>query len=234
MSVASNMLSKAHRSHTTFFLDRGKQMFKPPTPLLAGELPVSPGAAFVYRAYDEDGDLLYVGLADHVMHRLGGHRDKRAEWLEFAVRIEWEMYGSREDAAWVERRTIIDEQPDFNVTHNQRRIAAHQFGHRRLYPAEAWATLGSAVREARTIAGLPQKAVAQLVGVDVELVRGLERGSFQGWGKESLRKLEPAVWWNAGSIEEVLCGRTASLMTQPQRIQRAVAAAHAFLESRGQ
>lgn len=207
-------------------------MTKLPTPIATGEIPVSPNASFVYKAYDEDGDLLYVGLADNVLHRTAGHRDKRAEWLQFAVRIEWAMYGSREDAAWVERRTIIDEQPDFNLAHNQRRIAAQQFGHRRLYPADAWARLGVTVHEARSAEGLTQKTLAVMADVDVALIRSLERGLFAGWDKVTLEKLEGGLSWKQGSIEEVLVGRLPAAMTRAERVQRAFTAAQTFLEGR--
>ena len=68
----------------------------------------------VYRAYDEDGDLLYVGISMNPDGRFAKHRSS-AWWPEVdEITIQW--FDGREPAKAVERRAIIEESPRYNIT----------------------------------------------------------------------------------------------------------------------
>jgi len=73
---------------------------------------VSDGTA-VYRLYDADGGLLYIGCSSHFPQRWYQHSKDKSWWPQVAVReITW--YGSYEEAVTVERAAILDENPLYN------------------------------------------------------------------------------------------------------------------------
>jgi len=85
-------------------------------PTATGSFPMPQGyEAFVYRAYCQCGDLLYVGLTNDLTLRLAGHHRDRSPWLTKAIRIDWEVYPTRADAARAERRQIRTLHPLFNT-----------------------------------------------------------------------------------------------------------------------
>lgn len=74
---------------------------------------------YVYRCYDKDGDLIYIGCTSNVGRRIAQHRKGRAvasRWLSVSMtRHETEgPYPSRADALGAERKAIHAEQPLFN------------------------------------------------------------------------------------------------------------------------
>lgn len=88
-----------------------------PTPeiLESGTLLTLPRfGSFVYRLYDAGGTLLYVGMAADVLRRLGDHMRHKSWWREVR-RIDWEMYDTRDDAAWAERVQINALEPLHNI-----------------------------------------------------------------------------------------------------------------------
>lgn len=90
-------------------------------PLSAGEwlrgdpVPADvPAGSLVYRLYDRQGRLLYVGSSDELGRRLTRHATN-ALWWRNSERITWERWGSRSDALWAESRAIWNERPMHNV-----------------------------------------------------------------------------------------------------------------------
>ena len=51
----------------------------------------------VYKAYDADGALLYVGVAKDFLFRWKSHR-REAEWWKLAQRFEVVLYATRDEA----------------------------------------------------------------------------------------------------------------------------------------
>lgn len=91
-----------------------------PVPRESGSVPV--GVHFVYRAYCQCGDLLYVGVTSNLFNRLSSHhRPGKAEWETKMRRLEWDAYSTREQAERVESRLINTEHPLFNVRGIDRR-----------------------------------------------------------------------------------------------------------------
>lgn len=70
----------------------------------------------VYRYYDSQDLLLYVGITSRATRRQREHNDK--EWWPFVVRQEVEHYPSRPHAESRERGLIRRFRPPFNTQHN--------------------------------------------------------------------------------------------------------------------
>lgn len=68
--------------------------------------------AAVYRLYDADGVLLYIGSAYDPNHRCKAHRNK--PWWPLVARREEEPHGGRRSAYIAEMRAIASEAPRFN------------------------------------------------------------------------------------------------------------------------
>jgi predicted DNA-binding transcriptional regulator AlpA len=68
----------------------------------------------LYRAFDVDGRLLYVGVSWNALHRLAQHR-RIVGWWNAATRVELEHFGSRVEAEAAELHAIRAESPAFNV-----------------------------------------------------------------------------------------------------------------------
>jgi excinuclease UvrABC nuclease subunit len=86
----------------------------------------------LYRMYDPERRLLYVGLTTNLEDRLADHRSMKRWWRDVAT-IELEHFPTREGAVEAERRAIIDDVPEYNVTNGYAepngyhwRPAAHQ------------------------------------------------------------------------------------------------------------
>ena len=73
--------------------------------------------AVVYRLYDRDGALLYVGSTQDLPNRLRGHLYGSPAKPYQALIDHWtyEPFGSHDEALTAEARAIIAEQPLFNI-----------------------------------------------------------------------------------------------------------------------
>lgn len=72
----------------------------------------------LYRFYDTDDRLLYVGISERGPERWRAHRKEKPWWTEVA-RTTTEHYDTRQAALDAERAAIITEQPAYNVVHNR-------------------------------------------------------------------------------------------------------------------
>ena len=70
----------------------------------------------LYRHYDKEGDLLYVGIAYATVHRLAAHR-YGSGWFRDIEIVTIERFHSRAQAMEAEAAAIKDEKPRFNVIH---------------------------------------------------------------------------------------------------------------------
>lgn len=68
----------------------------------------------VYRCYDEDEVLLYIGLSMNLDGRLSKHRS--AGWWPEVVEVTVAWYEGREAAKAAEKRAIATENPVHNIT----------------------------------------------------------------------------------------------------------------------
>lgn len=72
----------------------------------------------LYRFFDADDVLLYVGITMNAPARFGQHRDGKPWWGDVA-RIEMEHFGNRAEVAEAEIVAITTEKPLHNVVHNR-------------------------------------------------------------------------------------------------------------------
>lgn len=70
----------------------------------------------VYRIFNADGVLLYVGMSVSPETRFADHRTCKS-WMQEAHRYETRWYGTREEAEQEEQRAIRIEQPRHNSVH---------------------------------------------------------------------------------------------------------------------
>lgn len=87
------------------------------------------GGVSLYRFYDSEGALLYVGITEAGAMRWNQHRKSKHWWSDVASTTV-EHFATRAEALEVERRAIIAEKPLHNIIHNRRtsREAAKQRG----------------------------------------------------------------------------------------------------------
>jgi hypothetical protein len=81
----------------------------------------------LYRHFDSDGRLLYVGISLSAIIRLAEHR--ASPWFDDIARVEIERHPTRKAALAAERKAIRDERPLHNIVgvvrlHRERRAAA--------------------------------------------------------------------------------------------------------------
>lgn len=68
----------------------------------------------VYRVWDDQGRLLYVGMSDEPLRRMSGHH-RCSVWADKAAEIRIEWHPSREEAAAAESAAILAEDPIHNA-----------------------------------------------------------------------------------------------------------------------
>lgn len=77
----------------------------------------SDGNTDLYRYFDADGRLLYVGISVSAVARAAQHRRTATWWGDFA-NMTREVFPTRFAAEEAERRAIVEEKPVYNVMHS--------------------------------------------------------------------------------------------------------------------
>ncbi len=72
----------------------------------------------LYRHYDKDYILLYIGISLSAVNRLKQHKST-SKWIDRAVYMETQRFETRSDALIAEKAAIRNEEPLFNIVHNQ-------------------------------------------------------------------------------------------------------------------
>lgn len=70
----------------------------------------------LYRHFDKDGVLLYIGVTNNLGFRNKSHKTY-AKWHDESHSITSEIFKNRELALWAEKEAIINEKPKYNRTH---------------------------------------------------------------------------------------------------------------------
>lgn len=68
----------------------------------------------LYRHFDENNSLLYVGISLSTFNRLSQHKD-HSEWFKKIKNVTIEHFPTREEAMAAERQAIKSENPKFNI-----------------------------------------------------------------------------------------------------------------------
>jgi len=72
------------------------------------------GPTDVYKAFDDDGEILYVGISYDASERLRQHR-RSSRWWGMATWFEVDRYATREEAENVEAASVMFDDPPFNI-----------------------------------------------------------------------------------------------------------------------
>jgi hypothetical protein len=80
----------------------------------------------MYRVYDAEDRLIYVGATHHLPCRMGQHQNA-SWWHCLAARIQWDFHPTKDAAFAAETVAIQEEQPAFNIRGAGR--AENDFGH---------------------------------------------------------------------------------------------------------
>lgn len=67
----------------------------------------------LYRHYDDDKILLYVGITESLEPRTSGHA-RSSEWVQYASHATAEWFDTREEASAEEKKAVETETPIFN------------------------------------------------------------------------------------------------------------------------
>lgn len=78
---------------------------------------------FLYRHFNKDGILLYIGISLSAIQRLAQH-EATSPWFEQISDVKIESYPDRESALDAERRAIENETPLYNIRHIESSIRA--------------------------------------------------------------------------------------------------------------
>jgi len=70
----------------------------------------------LYRHFNGEGKLLYVGVSLSTIQRLGQHKE-HSDWFESIARVSIEHFDTREEALEAERLAIFRERPLHNINH---------------------------------------------------------------------------------------------------------------------
>lgn len=79
-------------------------------------------SVYLYRHFDSEGRLLYIGIANNPKRRMYGHA--RAPWFETVARSTYQRLRNRAEAALAEVQAIRTEKPLWNVVANDSRCAS--------------------------------------------------------------------------------------------------------------
>lgn len=75
----------------------------------------------LYRHFDKEGQLLYVGISFRAVERLMKGHKNNAHWFDQVARIEIERFPSRSEALQAEKAAISKDQPKYNIWTDTRR-----------------------------------------------------------------------------------------------------------------
>lgn len=85
-------------------------------------------ACALYRHFNEQNELLYVGVSNSHLKRLSEHA-KRATWASQISLVAVRQFPTRQAALAAERAAIQAERPKFNIVHNGPRAARKKAAH---------------------------------------------------------------------------------------------------------
>lgn len=77
----------------------------------------------LYRFFNANGDLLYIGVTANAHRRITDHRDEKEWWTEIQT-ITLEHFPDRDSVLKAERAAIKAELPLYNVVHNRDALIA--------------------------------------------------------------------------------------------------------------
>lgn len=144
----------------------------------------------LYRHYDADGQLLYVGITNNPTRRLAEHKS-RAVWRNEIDHVEVKWIGSREEALSAEAEAIRSEGPVFNGG-----------------DVKPYAPTGDVLRDWMGSVGITQAELAEEYGVTgatmSQMMNGKRRAPlhFAAFIEDKSEGLVPMRYWLFGATVE--------------------------------
>lgn len=126
-------------------------------------------SASVYRCFDIEGHLLYVGHSTRVLGRLAEHSATK-DWWKRVANVTVEHFDSRIEASTAEAAAIAAERPEMNERAGALVSAEHQVD------GDVRCTIGKRIRASRRVVDLTQGALAEAVHVTQPAVSQWENG----------------------------------------------------------
>lgn len=149
----------------------------------------------LYRHFDKDGALVYVGISNSALKRTMNHRSQ-SKWFDIVVRIEIERFPDRETALAAEEAAIQNEKPLLNLRYGRRYgISSRNPEKQRRHEADLAEALSKGIkvhrgRGIRWQIVMAEKGVKYPYGIEEEV----------RWDREQAgRKVTPSVTDNAGA-----------------------------------
>lgn len=137
---------------------------------MTAEVEIGDAPTALYRLYSHAGDLLYVGITDHLKIRLTAHAKEKPWWPEVARKtVAW--YPTKREAEDAEARAIRDEHPAHNIAEPVPGTGARLHGRNR-YPLVGWHPPAELATWARTRAALEGRRLSALLTEALEEYRG--------------------------------------------------------------
>lgn len=84
---------------------------------------------YLYRAFDSDGQLLYIGISGQWHQRLHQH-EKTSDWIEKADYVKIERFADRQAVSEAEQLAVITEKPLYNKVYVEEYESAATHWHR--------------------------------------------------------------------------------------------------------
>jgi excinuclease UvrABC nuclease subunit len=81
-------------------------------------------STYLYRFFDANDQLLYVGISKTVLARMAQHFATK-DWIPNDGYIKWTTYPTRLSAQEAERQAIINEKPKWNIAFNDDQTDAY-------------------------------------------------------------------------------------------------------------
>lgn len=121
----------------------------------------------LYRHFDHDGNLLYVGISNDAERRFMFHKARRSPWVSRAARMTVEHFPSRKEAELAEWKAVFFEVPEFNKMLVRRDESA----------APKMGSFGpNEMIEMRKLARLTQAQLADAIGMSRKAIVEMEAG----------------------------------------------------------
>lgn len=69
---------------------------------------------YLYRHFNAENELLYVGISLNAINRLGQHKDN-SHWFDLICRVDIQNFNTKEEALDAETLAILNEKPKHNI-----------------------------------------------------------------------------------------------------------------------
>lgn len=117
----------------------------------------------LYRHYDAEGRLLYVGVSTDPNRRQLYHQSK-ADWIGLSVKVDVEWHRTRSAALASEAKAIFEESPVYNLQHADK-------------TGVKYAATGHRIKSMRVASGMSQADFAKRLGFNVTQYANWEAGT---------------------------------------------------------